>query len=190
MKEIRSAEIKTNPTDEKQMILEGTPIVFNEPTLIHTATGSYTEVIKRNALDGLKLNDTRLLVSHDMNRLPLAKSPKTMEIWTDEIGMHMRAVLPDTEEARSVYTAVKRGDTTGMSFGFTCDSDGSHYDVETKTRTIHKINKVLEFSIVNYPAYEMASVEARNHIQSEEIKHQARRQAKINLNKLFLKEIR
>lgn len=72
MKEIRSAEIQTDKVDG-EMVLEGTPIVFNKPALIKTPTGSYTEVIKRNALDGLKLNDTRLLVSHDHNRLPLAK---------------------------------------------------------------------------------------------------------------------
>ncbi|EKU45388.1 HK97 family phage prohead protease [Staphylococcus massiliensis] len=189
MKEIRSAEIQTN-VQSNEMVLEGTPIVFNKPTTIYTPTGSYTEVIKRNALDGLKLNDTRLLVSHDYNRIPLAKSPKTMDIWTDEEGMHMRAVLPDTEEARSVFTAVKRGDLTGMSFGFTCDNDGSQYDVNTRKRTIHKINKVLEFSIVNFPAYESASVEARQQIQDAERKHEQYQKAKINLNKLFIKEIK
>ncbi|MGN5893796.1 HK97 family phage prohead protease [Staphylococcus simulans] len=188
MKEIRSAEIQTNQRDG-EMVLEGTPIVFNKPALIKTPTGTYTEVIKRGALDGLKLNDTRLLVSHDYNRLPLAKTPKTMEVWTDDIGMHMRAVLPDTEEARSVYTAVKRGDMTGMSFGFTCDNQGFDYDVETRTRTINKINKVLEFSVVNFPAYSETSVEARNQMQDAEIKQQQIKQAKININKLLIKEI-
>ncbi|MCE4991448.1 HK97 family phage prohead protease [Staphylococcus haemolyticus] len=188
MKEIRSAEIQTD-SQSTEMVLEGTPIVFNKPAKINTPTGSYTEIIKRNALDGLKLNDTRLLVSHDQNRLPLAKAPKTMEIWTDDVGLHMRATLPDTEEARSVYTAVKRGDMTGMSFGFTCDSRGYDYDVETRTRTINKINKVLEFSIVNFPAYSETSVEARSQMQEAELRQQAINQAKINLNKLFIKEI-
>ncbi|WP_192977868.1 HK97 family phage prohead protease [Mammaliicoccus vitulinus] len=189
MKEIRSAEIQTD-SQSNELILEGTPIVFNKPTTIYTPTGSYTEVIKRNALDGLKLNDTRLLVSHDHNRIPLAKSPKTMDIWTDEVGLHMRATLPDTEEARSVYTAVKRGDLTGMSFGFTCSKDGSLYDVNTRTRTINKIDKVLEFSVVNFPAYEEASVEARNQIQDAELRHEQYKQAQINLNKLLIKEIK
>lgn len=188
MKEIRSAEIKTDSKSE-EMVLEGTAIVFNKPTEIKTPTGSYIEVIKRNALDGLKLNDTRLLVSHDVNRIPLAKSPKTMDIWTDEVGMHFRATLPDTEEARSVYTAVKRGDMSGVSFGFTV-SDGSQYDVNTRTRTINKIDKVLEFSVVNFPAYEEASVEARNQIQDAELRHEQYKQAQINLNKLLVKEIK
>lgn len=188
MKEIRSAEIQTNQESD-EMILEGTAIVFNKPATINTPTGTYTEIIKRNALDGLKLNDTRLLVSHDANRIPLAKSPKTMDIWTDNDGMHFRAKLPDTEEARSVYTAVKRGDLSGMSFGFTV-SDGSQYDVNTRTRTITKIDKVLEFSVVNYPAYAEASVEARQQIQEAELKYQARQQALIGLNKLQSKEIK
>lgn len=188
MKEIRSADIQTD-SQSTEMVLEGTAIVFNKPTQINTPTGSYTEIIKRNALDGLKLNDTRLLVSHDMNRIPLAKSPKTMDIWTDDVGMHFRATLPDTEEARSVYTAVKRGDLSGMSFGFTV-SDGSQYDANTRTRTITKIDKVLEFSVVNYPAYAEASVEARQQIQEAELKYQARQQALIGLNKLQSKEIK
>lgn len=189
MKEIRSAELQTNERDG-EMVLEGTPIVFNKPALIQTPAGAYTEIIKRNALDGLKLNDTRLLVSHDHNRLPLAKAPKTMKIWTDEVGLHMRATLPNTEEARSVYTAVKRGDMTGMSFGFTCDNRGFDYDVETRTRTINKINKVLEFSVVNFPAYSETSVEARSQMQEAEERQQKINQAKINLNKLFIKEIK
>lgn len=189
MKEIRSAEIQTDKVDG-EMVLEGTPIVFNKPALIKTPTGSYTEVIKRNALDGLKLNDTRLLVSHDHNRLPLAKTPKTMEVWTDDVGMHMRATLPDTEEARSVYTAVSRGDMTGMSFGFTCGNQGFDYDVETRTRTINKIDKVLEFSVVNFPAYAETSVEARNQMQDAEIRQEQINQARISLNKLFTKEIK
>src|SRR5699024_9034433 len=131
----------------------------------------------------------RLLVSHDVNRIPLAKSPKTMDIWTDDIGMHFRATLPDTEEARSVYTAVKRGDMSGVSFGFTV-SDGSQYDVNTRTRTINKIDKVLELSIVNYPAYAETSVEARNQIQDAELRHEQYKQAQINLNKLLIKEIK
>ena len=189
MKEIRSAEIKTDHSDD-ELVLEGTPIVFNKPALINTPNGSYTEVIKRNALDGVNLNDTRLLVSHDQNRLPLAKAPKTMKVWTSDIGLHIRATLPNTEEARSVYTAVKRGDMTGMSFGFTCSSQGFDYDVETRTITINKIDKVLEFSVVNFPAYAETSVEARSEMQEAEIRQQQINQAKINLNKLFIKEIR
>ena len=188
MKEIRSAEIQAETRDD-DMVLEGTAIVFDKPALINTPNGSYTEVIKRNALDGVNFNDTRLLVSHDQNRLPLAKSPKTMDVWKDSAGMHFRARLANTSEARSVYESIKRGDMSGVSFGFTV-SDGSRYDVETRTRTITKIDKVLEFSVVNFPAYAETSVEARSEMKEAEIRQQQINQAKINLNKLFIKEIR
>ena len=189
MREIRSAEIVAETNSDDEMILEGTAIVFDKPALINTPNGSYTEVIKRNALDGLKFNDTRLLVSHDVNRLPLAKSPKTMDIWKDDAGMHFRARLANTSEARSVYESIKRGDLGGVSFGFTV-SDGSQYDVERRTRTITKIDKVLEFSVVNFPAYAETSVEARNQIQDAELRHEQYKQAQINLNKLLIKEIK
>lgn len=190
MKETRHIEIRAQQNDNEEMVIFGTPIVFNTPTNINDPKGSYTEVIKRNALDGVDLTDTRLLVNHDFNSIPLAKTPKTMELWIDEKGLNMRAVLPNTETARSVYTAVKRGDLTGMSFGFTCSKDGSLYDVNTRTRTINKIDKVLEFSVVNFPAYAETSVEARNQIQDAELRHEQYKQAQINLNKLLTKEIK
>src|SRR5699024_6549467 len=99
------------------------------------------------------------------------------------------AMLPDTEQGRSIYTAVKRGDLDGMSFSFTCDKDGSHYNVEKRTRTISKIRKLYECSIVPFPAYQSTSVEARNQMQEAEQREQAKKQAKITLNKILSKEV-
>src|SRR5699024_7369358 len=185
-KEIRHIEIRTAQTnDDSEMVVTGTPVVFNTPTTINDPRGTYTEIIKRNAFDGVDLTDTRLLVNHEYNRIPLARTPKTMELWTDEKGLQMRAVLPDTEEGRSTYMAIKRADMTGMSFSFTTDQAGSQFDVEKRTRTISKINKLLECSIVNFPAYETASVEARNQMQEAEQRAEQRKQAKIKLNKIL-----
>src|SRR5690625_5118279 len=78
VKEIRHAEIRAQQNESEEMVIMGTPIVFNTPTNINDPRGAYTEVIQRNALDGVDLTDTRLLVSHDYNRIPLAKAPKTM----------------------------------------------------------------------------------------------------------------
>lgn len=189
MKEIRHIEVRAEQSESSEMVVTGTPILFNEPTEINDPIRPYTEVIKRNALDGVDLNDTRLLVNHNYEGITLARTPKTMELWTDDKGLQMRATLPDTESGRSVYTAVRRGDMTGMSFSFTCDSDGQSYDVEKRTRTINRINKVFECSIVNFPAYQKASVEARSEIQEAERKEQQRRQAIIKLNQLIMKEL-
>ena len=67
MKELRVSKLTTETRAEgaaepKALVLTGTPIVFDTPTTINDPfMGSYTEVIKRGALDGVDLNDTRLL---------------------------------------------------------------------------------------------------------------------------------
>ena len=192
MKEIRTAEVRaTEPTaDGKEtLIIVGTPIVFDTPTTINDLCGSYTEVIKRGALDGADLTDSRLLVNHDMTRIPLARTPKTMQLSITEKGLEMRAELPDTEEARSVYTAVKREDLTGMSFAFSVPDGGDSFDARTNTRTITKISKVYEVSLVNFPAYPTASAEARS-TRSESLKKlEARNKAITLCNLILMKEV-
>lgn len=192
MKEIRTAEVRaTDPTADGKdaLIIVGTPIVFDTPTTINDLCGSYTEVIKRGALDGCDLTDSRLLVNHDMTRIPLARTPKTMQLSITEKGLEMRAELPDTEEARSVYTAVKREDLTGMSFAFSVPDDGSSFDAKTNIRTITKISKVYEVSLVNFPAYPTASAEARSTRAESLKKLEARNKAITLCNLILMKEV-
>nr|DAK79266.1 MAG TPA: prohead serine protease [Caudoviricetes sp.] len=191
MKEIRTAEVRaTEPTADGKdaLIIVGTPIVYDTPTQINDLFGSYTEVIKRGALVGCDLTDSRLLVNHDLTRIPLARTPKTMQFNITEKGLEMRAELPDTEEAKTAYTAVKRGDLTGMSFSFTVPEGGDSYDAQTNTRTITKIDKVYEVSLVNFPAYPTASAEARSARTEGLKKLEARNKAKILCNIILMKE--
>lgn len=185
MKEIRSCEIKTekrSADNSNSLFIEGTPIVFDSITTIHDQFGEYQEIIERGALNECDLSDSRLLYNHDSNRLPLAKVPKTMTFEVGADGLHMRAELPNTEEGRSVHEAIKRGDLTGMSFAFKVPQGGDSYDERTNTRTIHKISKVYEVSIVPFPAYSQTSVEARKQMEPREI---ARKNALIKCNMIL-----
>lgn len=191
MKEIRLSEVRaTDPTADGKdaLIIVGTPIVFDTPTQIDDLCGSYTEVIQRGALDEADLTDSRLLVNHDMTRIPLARTPKTMQFNITDKGLEMRAELPDTEEAKTAYTAVKRGDLTGMSFAFTVPDGGDVFEAQTNTRTITKIDKVYEVSLVNFPAYPTASAEARSTRAESLKKLEARNKAKILCNIILMKE--
>ena len=161
MKETRIAEIRAESQDDA-LILEGRAIVYDQATTINDPAGSYTEIISRGALDGADLTDVRLLFNHDLNRVPLARTPRTMSLTVDPAGMTIRATLPATESAREVYESVKRRDLTGMSFAFKVPEGGDTYDPKTNTRTINQIEKVYECSIVQYPAYGQTSVEARS----------------------------
>lgn len=182
VKETRNTKIQSN---DKELELIGTPIVFDEPTIINDPMGSYKEVIKRGALDTADLTDIRLLYNHDTNKLPLARVPRTMQFSIDDEGLHMRATLPDTEEAKAVHTAVTRGDLTGMSFAFKVPKDGSFYDSKTNTRTITKIEKVYECSVVPFPAYQQTSVEARNQIIEQQQLDQQKDQLRIKVNQIL-----
>lgn len=191
MKELRVAKITAETRAEgaaepKALVLVGMPIVFDTPTIINDPViGSYTEIIKRGALDGVDLNDTRLLYNHDVAKVPLARAPKTMSLNVTEKGVEMRAELADTESARAVYTAVERGDLDGMSFGFKVPEGGDTYDRETNTRTIHKIEKIYEVSVVAFPAYASTSVEARAAFES--LQDSKRDNVLITINKILYK---
>lgn len=192
MKEIRTAEIRAQaPAADgtESLIIEGTAIVFDTPTLITDRSGSYTEVIKRGALDGCDMTDSRLLYNHDLSRVPLARTPKTMAFTVTEHGLQFRATLPDTSEARSVYESIKRQDITGCSFGFTVPNDGSSYDPKTNTRTISKIDKLYEISVTPYPAYPSTSVEARSALQASKEHYRSIQNLKILCNTILRKEV-
>ena len=107
-------------------IITGKPIVYNS----RTDLGWFDEVIETGALDGADLTDVRFLVNHDTSRIPLARSRRnngnsTMQLSVDMDGMSIRVQL-DTEnnsEARALYSAVQRGDISGMSFMFSIDEE-------------------------------------------------------------------
>lgn len=190
MKELRVCEIRAAAPAgaENRLIIEGMPIVYDQPTTIGDPAGAYQEVIKRGALDGADLSDVRLLYNHDLNKVPLARTPKTMQLTLDPAGLKMLATLPDTEEARSVHTAVRRGDLSGMSFAFKVPEGGDSYDRTTNTRTIYRIEKVYECSICPFPAYPQTSVEARAAI-TQAVNDPLREAAKIKINQILKVEV-
>lgn len=166
-KEIRAFtfEVRAENNEEHGNFLEGRPIVYDSRTNL----GWYDEIIERGALDTTDLKDVRFLVNHNTDMIPLARSRNntvnsTMQMEIDEKGMKIRVDL-DTEnntEAKSLYSAVERGDIDGMSFMFTVDEDRwEDIDSDHPTRSILKISKVFEVSAVTFPAYEDTSIQAR-----------------------------
>ena len=186
MKEIRIAEIRADaPAGAESLYLVGMPIVYDTPTKINDPAGEYIEIIKRGALDGADLTDVRLFYGHDLTKVPLARTPRTMQLEVTPAGLQMRAALADTTDAKTVYEAVKRGDLSGMSFAFKVAPGGDQYDPATNTRTINKIAKVLECSVVAFPAYPTASVEARSAQAAEKQRLADRKAAKILVNQIL-----
>lgn len=151
---------------ESGNIITGRPIVYNS----RTDLGYFDEIIESGALNGTDLTDVRFLVNHDTSKIPLARSRRnngnsTMQLTVDDQGMGIKVVL-DTEnnsEARSLYSAVQRGDISGMSFMFGVDDEEwEGLDTEHPTRHIRSISSVVEVSAVTFPAYESTEINARS----------------------------
>lgn len=166
-RELRSFEfeVRAEQNEEHGHFLSGRPIVFDSRTNL----GWYDEVIERGALDETDLKDVRFLVNHNVDMIPLARSRNnnansTMQMSVDEDGMEIRVDL-DTEnnaDAKSLYSAVARGDISGMSFMFSVDKDAwDDADTEHPTRRIRSIRRVMEVSAVTFPAYSQTSIQTR-----------------------------
>ena len=158
--EVRASE------NENKAIITGRPIVFNS----RTDLGYFDEIIEPGALDKADLSDVRFLVNHDVNKIPLARAKKgdnnsTMKMSVDKEGLSINVELDieNNAEARALYSAVKRGDISGMSFMFSIDGE-EWEDIESEhpTRRIKTISQVAEVSAVTFPAYEDTEITARN----------------------------
>ena len=152
--------------NERGHTITGRPIVYNS----RTNMGYFDEIIDEGALNATDLTDVRFLVNHDISRIPLARSRRnngnsTMLLTVDADGMGIRVDL-DTEnnaEARALYSAVDRGDISGMSFMFVVkDEEWDNLESEHPTRRIKSISTVVEVSAVTFPAYNATTINARS----------------------------
>lgn len=159
-------EIRAENNEANGDYITGRPIVYNSKTDL----GWFDEIIEAGALDKADLKDVRFLVNHNTDMIPLARSRNnnvnsTMQMVVDNDGMTIRVNL-DTEnntEAKNLYSAIKRGDISGMSFMFTIDGESwEGLDTDHPTRHITAISRVYEVSAVTFPAYEATEISARD----------------------------
>lgn len=159
-------EIRTEQTDDAVGVVTGRPIVYNSKTDI----GYFDEIIEAGALTGADLHDVRFLVNHDLSKIPLARSRNnnansTMQLMPDDKGMAIRVNLDvkNNSDARNLYSAIERGDVSGMSFMFMVDDEEwTELESDHPTRHIKKISNVVEVSAVTFPAYEDTEISVRN----------------------------
>ena len=169
-------EVRAEETEDGIKILSGRPIVYNSPTDIG---GWFEEEIARGALNETDLTDVRFLVNHNTDMIPLARSRRnngnsTMQMRVDEDGLFLEKVELDVQnnaDAKALYSAINRGDVTGMSFMFSVEEEEWDYSNEDyPRRTITKIGSVVEVSAVTWPAYDSTYIDARSNEALESAK--------------------
>lgn len=164
IKEFRALEPQEN---DNKYIIEGYAVIYGERTQIGNF---FYEIVKQGALDGADLTDVPLFVHHNNNKIPLARSRNnngnsTMTLTPDNRGLFFSAELDveNNAEARALYSAVKRGDITGMSYAFNVKEEvWKDVDTEMPTREIEKFNKIYEISALWSPQYEGTNISARD----------------------------
>lgn len=141
--------------EENKMIVEGYAVVFDSP-----ATCGFTEIIDRNAFNGCDMKDVPLKYNHDDSHLILARTRNnSLQLVLDEKGLKIRAELIDTQSNKDIYKMIQAGLLDKMSFAFSVSEE--KWDLNTDTRTILKIDKLYDVSVVDTPWYPTTSIYAR-----------------------------
>lgn len=129
--------------------------------------GGFVETIRKGAfkvsLD--RGDDVRALADHEACDVLGRRSVGTLEIAEDDKGLKVTIHLPDTTAGRDTLASVKRGDKSGMSFGFnTVNDEWTRNTIDGKV--VYKRDLIdadlYEVSVVTWPAYEETLVEARS----------------------------
>ena len=172
--ELAAPKLKRSADGEETRTIEGYAVVFNTRSQLLPDYNVYRlvqEVIDPAAIDDnlLRSCDIKALLEHNQNRM-LARSYNgagTLTLTKDERGIKYSFDAPETAEGNYALEMVKRGDLFGSSFAYTTDEaiDGSvtyTKEGDNLIRTVHKIDKLYDVSIVSDPAYLDTSVTARS----------------------------
>lgn len=166
-REYRSFSVAPTQEENEQAAgrIHGRAVVFNQPAVMYTdpETGiEYKEEVDRDAFSEAQMDDVILNVNHEGQALARTRN-HTLELSLGEDGMDVDADLTKSQASRDAFEAVQNGLLDKMSFAFVVAPDGDEYDAKTHKRTIRKIDRLFDVSLVNFPAYEQTSVSARDY---------------------------
>jgi HK97 family phage prohead protease len=172
LKETRLADVTLHEEDDK-MIIEGYAIVFNSETLIGDEEYGFIEEIDNRALSETKMKDVPMKYNHMDSFLILARTRnKSLTLTIDNKGLKVRAELLDTNTNQDIYKMVRSGLLDKMSFAFTVDEQVWNREGKIPKRTITKIERLYDVSVVDTPAYDATSIYARS-LESMELELKA-----------------
>ena len=190
MKEIRKLDMqfRAEDTEDGKMEIKGYAAVFNSPE-----TYGYTEVIAPTAFDEADMSDVVLRYNHNDTFMVLARTRNgSLKLNVDNTGLMMDATLQDDiTDHKNIFNAIKSKLIDKQSFAFVVAED--EYDYDTDTRTITKIGKVFDVSVVDQPFYNATDVSVardlnnnefltrREELRKQEEKNRALKEAKEKL---------
>ncbi|CAH8247370.1 HK97 family phage prohead protease [Paenibacillus melissococcoides] len=124
--------------------------------------GGFVERIDPKAINEADMSDVRCLIDHESGKVLGRTTSGTLRLAVDDFGLRYEVDPPDTTYASDLIKVMKRGDINQSSFAFRIDyeNDGDEWIYDEKSglynRTIRKIKRVFDVSVVTYAAYVQA----------------------------------
>jgi len=168
----RSMELRAvaNGAENPEYRVSGYSTMFNQPFVLYRDKwgGQEWEVreqVDSHAFDAADMSDVIFNLNHE-GRVFARQSNGTLKLSIEQKGLHVDAYLGGTEEGRKIHEEIEGGYLTKMSYRFTVEDDKTEEFTEGEKRvilrTITKIRKLYDVSVVSIPADDHTSISARS----------------------------
>lgn len=159
-------ELRAEPEagdDPDKITVSGHASVFDR---LSEDLGGFRERIHRGAFRKVldEDQDVRLLVNHEPYPVLARTKAKTLELREDPRGLRVYADVAPTTFARDLRVSMQRGDIDQMSYGFVVAPGGDRWSEEGGQiiRDVHAFERLIDVSVVTFPAYPQTDVSARS----------------------------
>lgn len=157
------SELREVGDDSEGRIISGLAIPYNTPTDIYENGRLFTERVQMGTFaESVKLRSERtpLLGFHDARQFPLGRSIGLFERDnTTPPGLHFDVRISHTQDGDDALTLIRDGAIDGVSVGMSIPNGGDTWSEDGTERTITRAY-LHEMSLVNFPAYDRARVDA------------------------------
>ena len=168
----RSMELRAvaNGSENPEYRVTGYSTMFNQPFVLYRDKwgGQEYEIreqVDSHAFDSADMSDVIFNLNHE-GRVFARQSNGTLKLTIEEKGLHVDAYLGGTEEGRKIHQEIEGGYLTKMSYRFVVEDDKTEEFTEGEKRvilrTITKIRKLYDVSVVSIPADDHTSISARS----------------------------
>ena len=159
-----------NNSEKPEYRVSGYSTMFNQPFVLWREKwgGQEWEVreqVDSHAFDECDMSDVIFNLNHE-GRVFARLSNDTLKLTIEEKGLKVDAYLGGTEEGRKIHEEIEGGYLTKMSYRFVVEDDKTEEFTEGEKRvvlrTITKIRKLYDVSVVSIPADDHTSISARS----------------------------
>lgn len=161
----RYFDIELRELEENSNRVAGVAVVFDQDTNM----GWYTERIDRHAFDETDMTDVVLNMNHDNNLLLAGTRNGSLRLQVSDSGVYQESEIINTNTGEDVMKLVRSGLLSKQSFAFVIAEGGDQWTTidGREHRTITKIEKLYDVSLVTFPAYAQTTLFARSEGEDE-----------------------